>query len=89
MEFIVLVLLLLKFKSFLESIKDIVNDVDSCYERVECILLLVEKGNNDIVEEFVIVLNDFGYSEIVKLINLFDVYNKVGKFYLNCFIVCI
>lgn len=74
-------MVLLKFKRFLERIKDIVDDVDSCYKRVECILLLVENGNNDIVEEFVIVLNDFGYSEIVKLICLFDVYDKVGKYF--------
>lgn len=79
--------LLSKSKSFSESIKDTINDADSCYERVERILLLVEKGN-DIVEEFVTALNDLGYSEIVKLINPSDVHNKAGKFYLNCFIVC-
>lgn len=80
--------LLSKSKSFSESIKDTVNDADSCYERVERILLLVEKGNHDIVEEFVTALNDLGYSEIVKLINPSDVHNKAGKFYLNRFIVC-
>lgn len=76
-----MVLLKFKFKIFLESIKKIIYDVISCYERVECILLFVENENNDIVEEFVIVLKDFGYCEFVKLINLFDVYGKVGKFF--------
>lgn len=74
-------MVLLKFKSFLESIKNIVNGVYSCYEKVECILLLVENGSYDNVEEFIIVLNDFGYCEIVKLINLFNVYEKVGKLF--------
>lgn len=72
-----------KSKSFSESIKDTVNDAISCYERVERILLLVENGNNDIVEEFITALNDLGYCEIVKLINPPDVHEKAGKSFLN------
>lgn len=83
-----LVSVLSKSKSFSESIKDTLNDADSCYERVERILLLVENGNDDIVEEFVTALNDLGYSEIVKLINPSDVHEKAGKSFSNRFIVC-
>lgn len=72
-----------KSKSFSENIRNTVNDANSCYERVERILLLVENGDNDIVEEFITALNDFGYCEIVKLINPPDVHEKAGKSFLN------
>lgn len=83
-----LVSVLSKSKSFSESIKDTLNDADSCYERLERILLLVDNGNDDIVEEFVTALNDLGYSEIVKLINPSDVHEKAGKSFPNRVIVC-
>ncbi|XP_052678854.1 uncharacterized protein LOC128159711 isoform X2 [Crassostrea angulata] len=76
LEPMALAAVLSKSKSFLERIKDTVDDADSCYKRVERILLLVENGNNDIVEEFVTALNDLGYSEIVKLICPSDVHDK-------------
>lgn len=88
LEPMALTAVLSKSKSFLERIKDTIDDADSCYKRVERILLLVENGNNDIVEEFVTALNDLGYSEIVKLICPSDLHDKAGKYFQNRFIVC-
>lgn len=67
-----------KSKSFSESINNTVNGAYSNYERVERILLLVENGSHDNVEEFITALNDLGYCEIVKLINPPNVHEKAG-----------
>lgn len=40
---------------------------------------MVEEESFEFVEGFVIVLSDFGYLEIVKLIIVFDFENKLGK----------
>lgn len=62
-EFSVLVFVLLKL--FLKSEFDLVDKVGSCLWKVECLLLLVEKGELNVVNGFVIVLMDFGYYDIV------------------------
>lgn len=40
---------------------------------------MVEEGSFEFVEGFVMVLSDFGYLEIVKLIIVFDFENKLGE----------
>lgn len=86
LEFRVIVYVLFKFKVFVKSVIDFVFNVDSCNDRVENFLFLVEDGDFEVVKEFVIVLKDFGYSSIVELIDLFDIYNRVGECVLNvCF----
>lgn len=45
---------------------------------------MVKDGSFDFVESFVEVLKDFGYRDIVELIDLIDVYMKVGKYCFNC-----
>lgn len=40
---------------------------------------MVEEGSFEFVDGFVIVLSDFGYLEIVKLIIVFDFENKLGE----------
>lgn len=53
-EFRVLVFVLLKY--FLKIDFNLVDYVDSCLRRVECLLLLVEEGEFDFVNEFLIIL---------------------------------
>lgn len=77
LEFRVLYFWLVKFKNFLES--DFYKIFGSD-ERVEMILLMVEMGNLEFIDEFVIVLNDFGYCDILELINFCEIYCKVGKY---------
>lgn len=79
LEFRVIVYVLFKFKVFVKSVIDFVFNVESCNDRVENFLFLVEDGDFEVVKEFVIVLKDFGYSSIVELIDLFDIY----KFFYN------
>lgn len=57
----------------------------SCIEKINGILLMVKDGSIDFVESFVVVLKDFGYRDIVELIDFIDVYMKVGKYCFNCF----
>lgn len=45
---------------------------------------MVKDGSFDFVESFVEVLKDFGYRDIVELIDFIDVYMKVGKYCFNC-----
>lgn len=77
LEFRVLYFWLVKFKNFLEI--DFYKIFGSD-ERVEMILLMVEMGNLEFIDEFVIVLNDFGYGDILELINFCEIYCKVGKY---------
>lgn len=79
LELKVLVFLLLKLEIFIENDIEFVKKVYGCFGRVENLLLFVENGDFQVVEEFVKILNDFGYSYIVQLIDFFDIYNKVGK----------
>lgn len=60
----------------------LVNNARSCKERVETILSLVENGNSEVVEDFMIALKDLGYSDIVELIGPSDIHSKAG----NCFL---
>lgn len=75
-EFRVLVFVLLKY--FLKIDFDLVDYVDSCLRRVECLLLLVEEGDFDFVKEFLNILKNFGYYDIVELFDFFDVYYIVS-----------
>lgn len=45
---------------------------------------MVEDGSIDVVECFLVILKDFGYMDIVDLIEFFDVYGKVGIFVFYC-----
>lgn len=75
-EFRVLVFVLLKY--FLKIDFDLVDYVDSCLRRVGCLLLLVEEGEFDFVKEFLIILKNFGYYDIVELFDFLDVYYIVS-----------
>lgn len=56
-------------KSFPKSEFDSVDKAGSCLRKVEHLLSLVEKGEPNVVNGFVTVLTDFGYHDIVQLIN--------------------
>lgn len=56
-------------KSFPKCDFDAVDHAGSCPRRVERLLSLVENGEPDLVNEFVTVLNNFGYHEIVQLLD--------------------
>lgn len=77
LDFRVLVFVLLKYKVFFVSDLKLIF-VGNC-KRVKYILLIVENGSDDVVMEFVVVLNDLGYCDIVKLIDLSDIWYKIGK----------
>lgn len=55
------------------------NDGRSCRENVESLLALVENGSSDVIEEFVTVLKDSGYDQIVAMIDPPDIHSKAGK----------
>lgn len=71
--------LLSKSKIFTENDIKFVQNAHGCSGRVENLLSLVEKGDSEVVEKFVKVLNDLGYSHIVQLIDPPDIHNKAGK----------
>lgn len=77
-----LAFLLSKSKNLPDNIMHSVNNARSCKERVETILSLVENGNSEVVEDFMIALKDLGYSDIVELIGPSDIHSKAG----NCFL---
>lgn len=77
-----LAFLLSKSKNLPDNIMHSVNNAGSCKERVETILSLVENGNSEVVEDFMIALKDLGYSDIVELIGPSDIHSKAG----NCFL---
>lgn len=79
LDFMVLIFVLLKLKFFLESVINLFYKVFSCYEKVNIILIFVENGSFDVVNEFRIVLKDCGYCDILELLDLFVNYSKVGK----------
>lgn len=88
LELMVLVFVLRDFKVFDKFVLEFVDKVINNDERVEKFLLLVEKGNLDVVEEFLSVLKDLNYCYIVELIDFVDIYIKVGKciYYLYLFV---
>lgn len=69
-------------KTFPKSDFDSVDHAGSCSRRVERLLSLVEKGEPGLVNEFVTVLNNFGYHEIVELLNPHDVQNTLSMYIL-------
>lgn len=77
-----LAFLLSKSKNLPDNIMHSVNNARSCKERVETILSLVENGNSEVVEDFMIALKDLGHSDIVELIGPSDIHSKAG----NCFL---
>lgn len=77
-----LAFLLSKSKNLPDNIMHSVNNARSCKERVETILSLVENGDSEVVEDFMIALKDLGYSDIVELIGPSDIHSKAG----NCFL---
>lgn len=77
-----LAFLLSKSKNLPDNIMHSVNNARSCKERVETILSLVENGNSEVVEDFMIALKDLGYSDIVELTGPSDIHSKAG----NCFL---
>lgn len=56
-------------KSFPKSDFGSVDQAGSCPRRVERLLSLIEKGEPDLVKEFLTVLKNFGYHEILELID--------------------
>lgn len=60
-------------KSFPKSDFGSVDKAGSCPRRVERLLSLIEKGEPDLVKEFVTVLKNFGYHEILELIDPPDI----------------
>lgn len=56
-------------KSFPKSEFDSVDKGGSCPRRVERLLSLVEKGEPNVVKGFVTVLKNFGYHDIVQLLD--------------------
>lgn len=71
--------LLSKSEIVTENDIEFVKKAHGCSERVENLLSLVENGDSQVVEEFVKILNDLGYSHIVQLIDPPDIHNKAGK----------
>lgn len=71
-------------KSFPKCAFDSVDHADSCRRRVERLLALVEKGEPDLVREFVTVLKKFGYHEIVDLLEPPDIHQKASAYILLC-----
>lgn len=69
-------------KTFPKSDFDSVDHAGSCSKRVERLLSLVEKGEPGLVNEFVTVLNNFGYHEIVELLNSHDVHHTASMYIL-------
>nr|XP_034318199.1 sacsin-like isoform X8 [Crassostrea gigas] len=65
-----------KSKAFAKSAIDSVLNADSCNDRVENLLSLVEDGDFEVVKEFVTALKDLGYSSIVELIDPPDIHNR-------------
>lgn len=84
LELVVIMVVLLKKNFILKGVLEKVRDVCSCKIRIYFFLILVEEGSFDCVEEFLFIFKKFGYLEIVKLIDLESVDNKVGKI---CWIV--
>lgn len=78
-----LAFLLSKSTNLPDNIMHLVNNARSCKERVETILSLVENGDSEVVEDFMIALKDLGYSDIVELIGPSDIHSKAG----NCFLL--
>lgn len=74
-------------KTFPESDFDSVDHAGSCSRRVERLLSLVEKGEPGLVNEFVTVLNNFGYHEIVELLNPHDVHHTASMYILAIYSV--
>lgn len=60
-------------KYFPKSDFDSVDNAGSCPSRVKRLLSLVEKGEPDLVNGFVTVLKNFGYHDIVELLDPHDV----------------
>lgn len=79
-----IVFALSKTNASLKGALDSVRKARSCNTRIHLLLILVEEGSPDFVEEFLSTLKKLGYSEIVKLIDPESVDNKPGKFILNC-----
>lgn len=77
-----LAFLLSKSTNLPDNIMHLVNNARSCKERVETILSLVENGDSEVVEDFMIALKDLGYSDIVEVIGPSDIHSKAG----NCFL---
>lgn len=66
---------------------DSVDHAGSCSRRVERLLSLVEKGEPGLVNEFVTVLHNFGYHEIVELLNPHDVHQTASMYILAIYSV--
>lgn len=68
--------LLLKY--FPKSDSDSFDHGDSCSRRIESLLSLVEEGEPDLVNEFLTVLKNFGYHDIVELLDPLDVHHTAS-----------
>lgn len=68
-----------KSKNIPKAVIDADNGGRSCRENVESLLVLVENGSSDVIEEFVTVLKDYGYDRIVAMIDPPDIHSKAGK----------
>lgn len=68
------------FKVFEKNVLEYIDKVDNNDEKVKMFLLLIENGNLEVVEEFLIVLKDLKNVCIVDLIDFFEIYCKVGMY---------
>lgn len=68
------------FKVFEKNVIEYIDKVDNNDEKVKMFLLLIENGNLEVVEEFLIVLKDLKNVCIVDLIDFFEIYCKVGMY---------
>lgn len=69
-------------KSFPKCDFDSVDKAGRCQRRVERLLLLVEKGEPNLVKEFVTVLKNFGYHDIAQLIDPPDICQTASMYIL-------
>lgn len=65
-------------KKFPKNDFDSVDLADSCPKRVERLLSLVEEGEPDLVNEFLIVLKNFDYHNIVELLGPLDIHHTTS-----------
>lgn len=69
-------------KYFPKSDFDSVDHAGICPRSIERMLSLVEKGEPNLVNGFVTVLKNFGYHDIVELLDPHDVYHTASMYIL-------
>lgn len=65
--------------SYSKSDIDEINAAPSRSERVSNLLSFIERGDSNVVEEFVPALNKAGYCDLASLLNPDDFHRKAGE----------